>query len=147
MPFTSIKEQRKYQREWMQARRSEWVKAHGPCQECGSAENLEIDHIDPFSKLIKPGQIWGRRKKVREAELAKCQVLCNECHAKKSVIDLIARSSRGENRPSSKLTNEQVIEIRMKRLQGETYRLLAECYQVHFTTIGQICRRERWTHI
>lgn len=70
--------------------RAQWIAEHGPCQQCGSTENLEIDHIDPKTKnpvlQYKIGQtsakqkIWNLDKKRRELELAKCQVLCKPCH-------------------------------------------------------------------
>lgn len=58
--------------------RAEWFEANGPCQHCGSKERLECDHIDPELKVSHRIWSWGTDR--RAAELAKCQVLCHECH-------------------------------------------------------------------
>lgn len=50
----------------------------------------------------------------------------------------------GEKHGCSKLTDEQVIEIRSRT---ESQRKIAEKYDVSQTTIGEIKRRERWRHI
>lgn len=75
---------RTYQRDWLARRRSEWVQANGPCRQCGSGKDLEVDHIDPKTKTMATANIWSRRKEVREAELIKCQVLCGPCHQEKT---------------------------------------------------------------
>jgi len=46
-----------------------------------------VDHVDPMTKdpmAVKHNAIWAWSMKRREAELAKCQVLCVECHLSKS---------------------------------------------------------------
>ena len=43
---------RNYQRKWMAKRRAEWLKNNGPCVQCNSWENLEVDHINPKTKII-----------------------------------------------------------------------------------------------
>lgn len=77
---------RRYQREWIAKRRQDWIDENGPCAKCGSAEDLEVDHVDPSSKMFNPAAIWSlsRRNPVRVAELAKCQVLCYSCHLTKT---------------------------------------------------------------
>ena len=65
-------------------KRSEWLSNRGSCVKCGSSENLEIDHIDPRTKSRRIQDVWGLSAKNREAELAKCQILCRTCHIKKS---------------------------------------------------------------
>ena len=52
------------------------------CVKCGSGAFLELDHIDPTQKVSH--KIWSWSKVRREAELAKCQVLCRKCHKDKS---------------------------------------------------------------
>lgn len=59
-----------------------WLAKHGPCQNCGSSVALEVDHIDPSQKLSH--RIWAWSDERREAELAKCQVLCRRCHKDKT---------------------------------------------------------------
>lgn len=76
---------RAYQREWVRARRDEWIESQGgACVYCGSTDNLEVDHKDPKTKKCNPRAIWSRSKSFREVELAKCQVLCADCHKTKS---------------------------------------------------------------
>ncbi len=65
-------------------RRDMWLAEHGPCRKCGSDEELEIDHIDPKTKAINVDMLWRRHADVRNAELAKCQVLCRKCHRLKT---------------------------------------------------------------
>jgi hypothetical protein len=48
-----------------------WLRDEGKCVECGNAENLEYDHIIPFSK--------GGANTVRNI-----QILCSKCNKKKS---------------------------------------------------------------
>lgn len=57
-------------------------------------------------------------------------------------------SHKGENHQSSKLTNEQVLEIRNKYTPFEyTYPMLSKEYGVSHHTIRDIVRRESWKHI
>jgi 5-methylcytosine-specific restriction endonuclease McrA len=59
----------------------------GECVECGSTEDLELDHINPSTKSFGLNHAWSKKPEAIKTELAKCQVLCKECHAKKSVYD------------------------------------------------------------
>lgn len=63
-------------------RRREWLLANGPCKGCGSWQALEVDHIEPGTKRFTVN--FERGRKANEAELAKCQVLCHDCHAIKT---------------------------------------------------------------
>ena len=78
-------EKRAYQRGWIKKRRDDWIESQGGlCVICGSTEELEVDHIDRETKLCNPRLVWSRNQAFREAELAKCQVLCSDCHQKKT---------------------------------------------------------------
>lgn len=81
MPIKPLEERRKYAREWMAKRRKQWLAENGPCGRCGSTERLEIDHIDPALKTNH--RVWSWAKLRRDAELAKCRVLCKKCHTKR----------------------------------------------------------------
>lgn len=85
-------EMRRYKREWMAARRREWFQGKS-CVRCGSVDRLEIDHIDPSQKVHHA--VWSWRKDRREAELAKCQVLCDPCHEQKTNDDRYAPREHG----------------------------------------------------
>lgn len=86
-------QKRQYQIQWLSRRRDEWLRANGPCASCGSWDDLEVDHIDRATKEFEPTQVWSRRADVRDAELAKCQVLCGECHAAKTKAEWIDLST------------------------------------------------------
>lgn len=53
----------------------------GRCARCPSTTDLHCDHIDPSTKRGDP---FRMPKKKRLRELRKCQVLCGDCHRKKS---------------------------------------------------------------
>lgn len=53
----------------------------------------------------------------------------------------------GQDHPSSKLTNEQVIEIRKRSANGETDRGLAREYSLDKSTIRSLRLRKGWAHI
>lgn len=97
MGYPDKRTQNEYQRRWLLARRQAWIDEHGPCQHCGSEENLEIDHIDPATKEAHVGTLWSRRKEVRDAELAKCQVLCEPCHITKTNEQMYGLPEHGKN--------------------------------------------------
>ena len=102
MPMPTPEEQRKYQREWLQRRRDEWL-ADKSCVQCGSTDSLEIDHIDRATKSatlrrLHNSSIWSWSKERREAELAKCQVLCHEHHLAKTKAEEAARRRHGTRR-------------------------------------------------
>jgi len=80
-----------YMRHVRQTRRSEYF-ADKMCKECGSREQLELDHIKPIRRpnTKRPGNgwIWTASEEKRKAELKLCQVLCHYCHLKKTKKDL-----------------------------------------------------------
>lgn len=77
MPYRCPDKRREYSREWVAGRRREFM-AGKTCAFCGSTESLELDHVDPTMKVDH--RIWSWSKSRREAELAKCRVLCKPCH-------------------------------------------------------------------
>lgn len=87
---------RTYQKTWISQRRREWLEANGPCCKCGSSDRLEVDHIDPSQKQINPRALWSLspQNPRRIAELAKCQVLCHECHKEKTRPLLAAKAEK-----------------------------------------------------
>lgn len=85
MPYVDPAVQNAYQRRRLAARRRAWLEVNGPCVQCGSTVNLEVDHIDPATKVDH--KVWSWRRERREAELAKCQVLCVRCHRAKSLVE------------------------------------------------------------
>lgn len=82
MPYKDPDKQRAFQRERCRRLRKEWLDAHGPCAKCGSRKDPQVDHIDPETKVAH--NVWSWTPKRRDAELAKCQVLCIDCHKEKT---------------------------------------------------------------
>lgn len=100
---------KKYQREWIAKRRQEWFNSAGPCVQCGTMENRQLDHIDPKTKIHHA--IWSWAKERRDKELTKCQVLCKNCHLEKSKKD-ISNLLTGTSLPSQQvITKEQLITV------------------------------------
>ncbi len=83
---------RQYQNELYKKRRTQYILENGPCANCGSNENLQIDHIvariNTNKQTVKSSAIWGLSEKKRKKELKKCQILCRSCHQKKTYVDL-----------------------------------------------------------
>ena len=50
------------------------------CAHCGTTDNLHLHHVDPSTK--RDGYIWHWSEDRRNAEIAKCIVLCSACHRK-----------------------------------------------------------------
>lgn len=65
----------------MRRRRNEYF-ADKECASCRSTDDLELDHVDPKRKVSH--RIWSWSAQRRVEELAKCQALCVNCHARKS---------------------------------------------------------------
>lgn len=76
---------REYQRVWYAKRRAEFFKDK-KCTNCGSTENLELDHKNPANKWKH--RIWSYCWKRIKAETKKCQILCRKCHYKKTAEDI-----------------------------------------------------------
>lgn len=70
-------------------RREDALSALGArCSECSRENNLQIDHIDPKKKSFSIAKMWGVSEKRFWEEINKCQLLCEECHERKTLRDL-----------------------------------------------------------
>jgi len=87
MPIKNLEARRKYAREWIAKRRSDWFEENGQdgCTDCGSMLSLEIDHKDPKDKVSH--RIWSWAIPRRNKELEKCTIRCKPCHIKKTKQD------------------------------------------------------------
>lgn len=87
MGFATVEIRRAYFRERYNGLRKKWFQENGPCRHCNSWDDLQVDHIDPQTKNGPDDEtrLWNWSRQRREAELAKCQPLCAECHRYKSV--------------------------------------------------------------
>jgi hypothetical protein len=113
MPLASREAQREYQRQWIARRKSVWFAENGPCVRCQSWNDLTLDHIDPSQKISHSVWSWSQSK--REAELAKCQILCLSCHNLKSAGEKAMGLANGRGTVS----DETVREIRARVAAGE----------------------------
>lgn len=77
MPYADRQAQREYQRRWIARRRAVFFKGKA-CAWCASTVALELHHRDPNLKLHHAIWSWGETR--RQAEIAKCIILCDSCH-------------------------------------------------------------------
>lgn len=127
---------RNYQRAWMARRRREWLLQNGPCAQCGSSDSLEIHHRDPKQKVTH--LVWSCRQAVRDAELAKCAVLCRACHTEITRIDTTTRliyAPRMSRVGSSGVSN--VIWSKQKRAWRGEFR--GQKYAAHLGFFHNLC--------
>jgi hypothetical protein len=84
MPLTE--KEREYQRLHKQRIRQDFIDSRGGgCEWCGvvpEAYGLIVDYADLANKPGWAAKIWRMAKERRDAELAKCIVLCKECYLK-----------------------------------------------------------------
>lgn len=79
----------RYMRQRYHARRAAAIaELGGRCVRCGSTEKLELDHIDRATKSLDLGHSWSVSETRYRAELAKCQVLCRNCHKAKTSSEM-----------------------------------------------------------
>lgn len=142
MPIKDPELKRKYHREWMAKRRAEYFKDKY-CVQCNSTQNLELDHIDRKTK--EHHAIWSWSQVRREAELAKCQVLCRECHLQKTKKE--HSMVRGSQTSQAKLTEENARKIKEEYQSGISGIELATKYGINKSNIYRLLRGETWTHI
>lgn len=137
MPYKDADTQRAYQREWIARRRAEWFAANGPCVDCGTWDELELDHADATTKVTH--RVWSWSAKRREAELAKCVVRCQPCHEKKAKTEKVL----GEAHGNAVLSDRQIAEIRrLSAADGTSHRELAKLFGTSKATVGRITRSE-----
>lgn len=122
---------RDYQLTWMRNRRFEWLAENGPCQQCGSTRELQVDHKEPGKKIAH--RIWSWSTERLAAELAKCQVLCRRCHERKTALEF------------ARLPIEQMVALRREyEAGGISHRKLARKYGVCHQTVGRIVSGQRF---
>ena len=90
MPYKDANKQRAYQRAYNARRRAEWFEGK-KCALCSSVDDLELHHPDRQQKVSH--RLWSWTFTRREAELAKCIVLCRSCHKAASAAQR-ARTTR-----------------------------------------------------
>ena len=82
MSYKDQNKRREYARLWIAKRRADFF-ANKSCIKCKSKEKLELDHINPSTKISH--NIWSWSEERRLAEIKKCQVFCYACHQIKTM--------------------------------------------------------------
>ena len=77
MGYKNPELQRAYQRAWVARRRAAFFKGKS-CEWCEATEQLELHHRDPSRKENHAIWSWGEARRL--TEIAKCIVLCRDCH-------------------------------------------------------------------
>lgn len=67
----------------------------GKCNQCGSVNNLEVDHRDRTKKSLTFGKRWHQKWANSLIEIKKCQLLCKNCHQKKSILESGKKIAKG----------------------------------------------------
>jgi len=88
-----MKDKNTYYREYMLKRYHQRMdmarqKLGGKCCHCGSEDKLEIDHINSEKKKFTIASFWSCKLEIFNKELEKCQLLCIDCHIKKTILDI-----------------------------------------------------------
>lgn len=79
---------KKYLRKRYHSRREEVIQLlGGKCQDCGSIDDLEIDHKDPKYKDYNIGKILHGSWSKIYMELALCTLRCTKCHKTKTISE------------------------------------------------------------
>lgn len=126
------------------------AKKHGPASEylcigCGQpADEWAYDHKDPAERT---DPIRGLAYSDDPGHYAP---MCRKCH--NAFDDAIKPKSRpphprGELHHKSKLTEQNIREIRDSAAAGEPHRLIAERYGVSVSTVDRVVQRKTWTHV
>jgi hypothetical protein len=129
----------------MNARRDAWLAENGPCARCGSAEELQVDHVDPESKQMNPALLWSLSPKnpKRISELAKCQVLCRPCHDPKSRLDLSLKLG-GVRAKNASLDSAMLAEVKRRLAAGERGVSIAASLGVSKYVVSRVKRGETY---
>jgi len=130
---------REYQRKWVAARRADYFKDKF-CVDCGSNSNLELDHVDPETKIAHAIWSWSETRRLQEIE--KCLVRCKECHLTKSRIN-------GDLSRNKRLVDDiEILEIREKYNTGfYTQKELGIQYGIARRTVGDIVTKTSFKYV
>lgn len=77
MWWTDKEYERKYKNEWMKKKRNDYLKDKY-CAWCWSKEKLNMHHVNKDEKDSHKFWSWSEERRLKE--IAKCIVLCEDCH-------------------------------------------------------------------
>lgn len=81
------------------------------------------------------------------ARATACQIVTGATWSHLPVGEQRDRTTRGESKHGSKLTESDVREIRASRSAGETLQTIANRYGIATSTVSSIDRRTKWKHV
>lgn len=146
--YTLLMDRNEYMRKWYAGRVATMhQKLGGKCAECGGVNNLEIDHIDPTTKVTNVTTLWNKSWEEINRELAKCQLLCTEHHQEKSAHEGSQTKNRlrGEENGSSKLTWQLVQRIRKMYADGASIKYqIAPELGINRHTVMRVVQNKTW---
>lgn len=70
---------------WNRRRAAGIAQLGGVCVNCNTTEELQFDHKDSSTKKFPLSKMSSCSEEKWQAELSKCQLLCKDCHLKKSI--------------------------------------------------------------
>lgn len=67
----------------------QYLQTH-PCEHCGETDFrcLDFDHIDQSTKQYSISAMLGHSLELLQTEMAKCRILCANCHRKHTAVQL-----------------------------------------------------------
>jgi len=141
------------------------IKSVNGCVICGEKHPaaLSFHHKRPETKKAAISSMAGKPRREIAEEIAKCAILCANCHVKVhagvlslddvsipqyefSLIDDY-RHKRGVDVKGARLNEDKVREIRILLEQGMTQIKVAQLYGVGETTIWNINKGKTWAHV
>jgi hypothetical protein len=79
MPYYG-EQKRRYDRERVARERRRFFRGKC-CVDCSSRRRLELDHVDPSTKISH--NVWSWSETRRRAEIEKCVIRCHDCHVER----------------------------------------------------------------
>jgi hypothetical protein len=81
-----------YHREYMRKRlnriRAEAIEQRGgKCERCGSTDHLKFKYIKQNNKDVRVSQLWSLAREYLEAQLLRCELLCDSCAKNKKHLE------------------------------------------------------------
>lgn len=73
---------------WESRRLEAIAKLGGKCVKCGTAQQLEFDHIKPETKKMTIARASSMNERFFWEEVAKCQLLCKRHHVEKTASEI-----------------------------------------------------------
>lgn len=119
----------------------------GKCVRCGSTEHLEFDHPnrdpDPRGRRNR-GTMWTFSEERLQAELAKCQLLCHDCHREKTVR--CGETGGGQNRiPDEEYFHGTARMYLYRTCRCPPCKYARSLYRQKLVTISEVVRCENTT--